>query len=218
VPARLRRAEQVERNREVVLAAAKRVFLERGYAGASVEAISDEAGFSKGVVYSQFGSKADMFLALLDRRIDERAAENERMVGDLAGTDAARALLLAAARDAADEAGWARLLIEFRASAGRDPELNRRYAEAHARTLDALVAVIGGIHQRAGREPAVPLRSMAEFIVGVGSAVALERLANPGALADGDLAAMVIRALGLPDSGSIVTTERPRAHPLQGTR
>jgi hypothetical protein len=91
-------------------------------------------------------------------------------------------------------------LVEFRASAGRDPELNRRYAESHARTLDALVAVVGRIHQRAGRAPEVPLRSMAEFIVGVGSAVALERLANPGALPDADLTVMVIRALGLPGS------------------
>jgi AcrR family transcriptional regulator len=199
VPTRLRRAEQVERNREVVLDAAKRVFLERGYAGATVEAVSEDAGFSKGVVYSQFGSKADMFLALLDRRIDERAAENNQVVVHLAGADAVRALLLAAGRDAASEPGWARLLIEFRASAGRDPELNRRYAAAHARTLDALVGVLGRIHQRAGREPAVPLGSMAEFIVGLGSAVALERLANPGALADTDLTTLVTRALGLPD-------------------
>jgi AcrR family transcriptional regulator len=190
----------VERNREVVLAAAKRVFLARGYGGASVEAIAEEAGFSKGVVYSQFGSKADMFLALLDRRIDERAAENERVAGDLAGADAVRALLLAAARDATDEPGWARLLVEFRITAGRDPELNRRYAAAHARTLDALVAVLGGVHERGGREPAVPLRSMAELIVGLGAAVALERLANPEALADADLAVMVMRALGLAES------------------
>lgn len=197
---RLRRAEQVERNREVVLSAAKRVFLGRGYAGASVDAISEEAGFSKGVVYSQFGSKADMFLALLERRIDERAAENRRVVGDLAGADAVRALLAAAARDAAEEPGWARLLVEFRLSAGRDPVLNGRYAEAHARTLDALVSLLEGLHRRAGREPAVPLRSMAELVVGVGSAVALERLANPDALADADLTHMVIHALGLPDA------------------
>jgi AcrR family transcriptional regulator len=199
VATRLRRAEQVERNREVVLDAARRVFLARGYAGASVEAIAEEAGFSRGVVYSQFGSKADMFLALLDRRIVERAADNERVAGDLAGTDAVRALLGAAARDAAAEPGWARLLVEFRVSAGRDPELNDRYARAHARTLDALVALLGAIHERAGQTPAVPLRSMAEFMTGVGSAVALERLANPDALADTDLTAMVTRALALPD-------------------
>ena len=59
--------EQGERNRALVLAAARRVFLERGYAGATLEAIADEAGFSKGVVYSQFAGKPDLFLALLER-------------------------------------------------------------------------------------------------------------------------------------------------------
>ena len=60
---RLTRAEQSERNRGLVLAAARRVFLARGYHGATLEQIADEAGFSKGVVYSQFESKADLFLA-----------------------------------------------------------------------------------------------------------------------------------------------------------
>jgi AcrR family transcriptional regulator len=55
---RLTRAEQSERNRGLVLAAARRVFLARGYHGATLEQIADEAGFSKGVVYSQFESKA----------------------------------------------------------------------------------------------------------------------------------------------------------------
>ena len=73
MPTRLSRAEQVERNRERVLDAAREVFLERGYAGATLEAIAEAAGFSKGVVYSQFAGKPDLFLALLERRIDQRA-------------------------------------------------------------------------------------------------------------------------------------------------
>src|SRR5215471_359751 len=80
---RLSRAEQAARNRARVLAAARRVFLARGYHGASLEQIADEAGFSKGVVYSQFDSKADLFLALLEARIEDRAAENARLAESL---------------------------------------------------------------------------------------------------------------------------------------
>src|SRR6186997_399416 len=90
---RLTRAEQGERNRGLVLAAARRVFLERGYAGATLEAIADEAGFSKGVVYSQFAGKPDLFLALLDARIAERAERNAAVSAGLAGVDGLRALL-----------------------------------------------------------------------------------------------------------------------------
>jgi AcrR family transcriptional regulator len=53
----------------------------------------------RGVVYSQFGSKADMFFALLERRIEERAAQSEQIATGLAGMEAMH-----------------------------DPELNRRYA------------------------------------------------------------------------------------------
>src|ERR1051326_9517460 len=83
---RLSRAEQNDRNRALLLAAARRVFLARGYYAATLEQIADEAGFSKGVVYSRFASKADMFLALLEERIDERAAQNADLAGRLAGT------------------------------------------------------------------------------------------------------------------------------------
>src|SRR6266581_3253289 len=82
-PVKMSRDEQVERNRQLVLAAARRVFLARGYAGATLDAIAEEAGFSKGVVYSQFDSKADLFLALLEARIAERAAENARLAESL---------------------------------------------------------------------------------------------------------------------------------------
>ena len=73
---RLTRTERSGRNRARVLEAARRVFLERGYHGATLEQIAAEAGFTKGVVYSQFDSKADLFLALLELRIAERALEN----------------------------------------------------------------------------------------------------------------------------------------------
>ena len=90
---RLTRAEQTERNRASVLAAALRVFLARGYHAASLDQIADEAGFSKGVVYSQFASKADLFLTLLEARIEERAARNARVVEGLTGDHGIATLL-----------------------------------------------------------------------------------------------------------------------------
>ena len=199
---RLRRAEQVERNRTAVLDAARRVFLDRGYGGATVDAIAEEAGFSKGVVYSQFGSKADMFMALLEQRIAERAAQNKRIAAGKSVTEAARELLLAADRDVVSEQGWAQLLVEFRAHAARDPVLNRRYADAHRRTVAQLAALLAGIYDRAGTPPAVPPQSMAEFVLAMGTGVTLERAANPAALSMDDGLPMMLRALiGVTQSG-----------------
>jgi AcrR family transcriptional regulator len=176
------RAEQVERNRELVLTAARRVFLARGYEGATLDAIAEEAGFSKGVVYSQFTSKADLFLALLERRVAERADQNDRLAGELEGTEAVEAALHLGDRLHEAEPEWSLLVIEFRAHAARDPGLNDQYARVHARTVARLAAMLARLHERAGTEPPLPTTTLAELILAIGSGVVLERAANPRAL------------------------------------
>ena len=164
--------------------AARRVFIDRGYGGASLEAIAEEAGFSRGVVYSQFGSKADMFFALLECRIEERAAQNERIATELAGAEALQELIRAAHLDTAAEHGMVVSADQFRALAMRDPELNRRYADAHARTVEKFASVFERVFAGVGRKPPVPARSMAEFLLAGYAGIALERAANPDAIPD----------------------------------
>ena len=192
---RLSRVEQVERNRELLLAAARRTFLERGYAGATIDAIAEQAGFSKGVVYSQFSGKSDLFLALLEQRIEERAGQNRALADELAGAELVEAALALADHLARTEPEWALLVVEFRAHAARDPELNRRYAEHHARTVERLADVVRFV--RPDRAPAAGDRHLAELLLAVGSGLVLERHANPDALpadvAGPLLARMVVR-------------------------
>jgi len=193
---RLRRPGMVVRNREAVLAAARRVFLDRGYAGATLEMIAEEAGFSKGVMYSQFDSKADLFLTLLNRRIDEHAEQQDRIVDEYTGPDALRALLERFSRYAAAESAWTRATIEFRALASRDPELNRRYAAVHTRTVERFASALARLCAKAEPAPAPPERLMAELILALASGMVLEWAANPAALPIDDVVQMVSRALG----------------------
>jgi AcrR family transcriptional regulator len=177
------REAQVERNRGLLLAAARRVFLARGYHGSTLEAIAADAGFSKGVVYSQFESKADLFLTLLDERIAERAAENERAVREAGGGAAAAAALYALGRRRAQrETDWNLLLLEFRAQAAREPALNERYAKAHARTIDGIAGLLTRMFEAAGVEPARPPELLATFVLALTSGVNLENLVAPGSL------------------------------------
>ena len=195
MPTRLRRVEQVEQNRERVLAAAQRVFIARGYAGATLEAIADEAGFSKGVVYSQFGSKPDLFFALLEQRKELRAAHHRQAVAGLAGVQALAALIRAGAEDAESEPGWQFVLTEFRAQAVRNPELNRRYSELHSRTVDNLTSVLTQVYASADLSPVIPARSLAEFIFATATGVALERSANPTAIPEREIVELLLPAL-----------------------
>ena len=196
MPGRLRRVELVERNREAVLNAARRVFIDKGYAGATLEAIAEDAGFSKGVMYSQFENKADLFLTLLERRIDERTGQGERAVAENAGLQGLRKLLEAGGEDAQAEAAWARVLVEFRALASRDPSLNARYAAAHARTVGNLASQLERLCIKAEIQPLFPLRMMAAFILALASGFTLESAADPAALSMEVVLRMVPLALG----------------------
>jgi AcrR family transcriptional regulator len=184
---RLSRAEQNERNRALLLAAALHVFLARGYHAATLEQIADEAGFSKGVVYSRFDSKADMFMALLTDRIAARAAENAAAVAALRDSGDLAALTELAWRAERRTPGWRLLVTEFRVHAARDPELSRRYAAAHARTVDGVASAIASAAERTGHALALPARQLAELVLAIETGISLEQLANPDAIGLPDL-------------------------------
>jgi AcrR family transcriptional regulator len=56
------------RNREKILAAARRLFAERGVANVTMEQVARAAGVGKGTVFHRFGDRAGLALALLDDR------------------------------------------------------------------------------------------------------------------------------------------------------
>lgn len=62
-----RREARKQDRRDAIIAAARYSFLENGYAGTSMSAISSELGGSKGTLWSYFPSKADLFIAVVDQ-------------------------------------------------------------------------------------------------------------------------------------------------------
>jgi AcrR family transcriptional regulator len=65
---RLTREESKELTRLRLIEAAERLFIRRGFDDASVDEISETAGYSRGAFYSNFDSKEQVFLAVIDRR------------------------------------------------------------------------------------------------------------------------------------------------------
>jgi AcrR family transcriptional regulator len=60
-----RRALAKQRTRERVLAAARRLFTERGYEGATIRDIAQAAGMSTGAVFASFADKSELFEEIL---------------------------------------------------------------------------------------------------------------------------------------------------------
>jgi AcrR family transcriptional regulator len=61
--------EAQEANRQAILTAATKLFKEKGFAGVGIDAIAGAAGLTSGAVYSQFGSKQDVFGAVLEAQL-----------------------------------------------------------------------------------------------------------------------------------------------------
>ena len=101
------------------------------------------------------------------------------------------------------------LLIEFRVHAARHPEINRRYAEAHERTISGLDSVLAGLQEQ-GEQLPLPPRQLAEFMLTVGFGAALEQAANPDALGGAALAQRIAGLHHLPAAARLSPAE-PRS-------
>jgi AcrR family transcriptional regulator len=67
-PERPRRGDKRERTRTALIAAAWDVIEEKGFPGASLEEIARRAGMTRGAIYSNFPSRAELLLAVVGAR------------------------------------------------------------------------------------------------------------------------------------------------------
>lgn len=136
--------ERREETREQLLTGAGRVFARRGFHGASLDAIAEEAGLSRGAVYYNFADKEELFLELLDRRCAERARELRAAFAAVDEDDAdATSRQTQVAADAALRAmtgdpEWRALYLEFLAHAARDAAFRRRFSKRTQEMRDVL--------------------------------------------------------------------------------
>jgi AcrR family transcriptional regulator len=115
----VRRRTQAERRAETrarLLASARRMFARDGYHATSLERVSENAGCTKGAVYDHFGSKAGLFLALLDEQFATRIEQ------------AQHADHQPPSKTMPFDREFALLFLEFVCAAGRDAKVRRRLA------------------------------------------------------------------------------------------
>lgn len=196
------RAEKQVRTRTELLVTAAAVFARRGYSGASVEEIAEEAGYSHGAVYSNFDGKADLFLAVFEEYMAERARELAATQADLDE----EAPLEARARALADQwmERFARdresflLHLEFLAHSRRDPELARRFGSRSAALREVVAHYIAGFQEEEGVELALPPADLALVLRALGIGLAIEALVSPDAVRDdlyGDFVELLVGLL-----------------------
>ena len=147
--------------------AAIEVFAEVGVQGASVEAICQRADFTRGAFYSNFSTKEELFLALLDRELTQRVDDAERKARDIAslmrtrGTavthDESMELIATFMLPTGQATSWLILETEFLLMALRDPELAPKYHEFMTAYSERLGRMIDVVIRTSGRETDIPI-------------------------------------------------------------
>lgn len=181
-----------------VLAAAREVFAESGYHRASLEAIARRAGFSKGAVYSNFDSKDDLFLALLEPEADQMAGLLTGLIKPTGDLDADIAALAEVIETLTVSSPATLLFAEFRAHAARDHDLAARLAAIRT----SMVAHVGELLvAELARMDAVLLVSPADaatLLLALINGLTLEHVGVGGHTVTPDSLAKLLRGLVTP--------------------
>lgn len=181
-PARLSRAEQRAKTREALLDAAGSVFVERGFLGSSVEAISAEAGFTRGAFYSNFSSKEQIFAELLQVRVYSIYRAMAEQSANVSERPTAREIgeQLAAIQAHAEGSWLFRLWLELLAHASRDEQF-REIAAGFWSANRALGAhAIKEAFTAAGTDPPAPPEHLATAMIALDIGLALQHFVDPG--------------------------------------
>jgi AcrR family transcriptional regulator len=198
-----RKAQERQARRRRIQEAARTVFAERGYAGASIELIARAAQLSVGAIYLYFRSKEDLYVSLIE---DTLTVFNVEMAQVRDQIDVPRRLretwsiLVRWAEKDAEGPRILRLLAQPAVRPQLSDEVVAAVSSGIARIQDHMGACVAdGIH--AGLYRQVNAREMAELAWSVllGSLDAAEMQANLG-LATEPLVARTDRALGLVES------------------
>lgn len=135
-----RRRLSAEARRQVILDAALDAFAGGGFSETSLEAVASRAGVSKALIYEHFGSKRELYQALLETYVREMLG---RVAGAVAGAGSAEQRLLAGLEGFLEfveerREAW-RMLIRNRANADVSESFERLFSEV-AEMVGALMA------------------------------------------------------------------------------
>jgi AcrR family transcriptional regulator len=163
------RTEQAAATRELVLDAATRLFIERGYAATSIDAIAEAAGVGRSTVFAASGGKSWLIKTAYDRAIvgdDEPVPLLQRPAArKLFQLTDPTAIVAGHARIIAEAAERVSAICEaIHAAAGCDPEVGDLWKEIGQQRLNGAKAFATLIDEKAGLRSGMAVEEAGDII------------------------------------------------------
>jgi AcrR family transcriptional regulator len=160
-----------ENTRARLLAAASEVFAELGLEGASVEAICERAGFTRGAFYSNFDSKEELLLGLMQQVADrklERVTERVRELGEDASVHRTVAELVTSILDVGTDGPTGVVLMsEIRTNAMRDERLAQAYLGWEAAMAERVAEIVTDVADAYRLRLRIPALDFARLVLDI---------------------------------------------------
>ncbi|KAA1419290.1 TetR/AcrR family transcriptional regulator [Nocardioides humilatus] len=177
--ARITRKESHAQTRERLVETAYRLFMADGYNATSLDKVAAEAGFSKGAVYSNFATKTELGLAVLDVLHLERAMSLAAAVLEAETAEDRIAGFAKWADENIGDVGWGALEVEFATSNRNVPGVNNELASRRRLLTAALGDLLEQQATDLGLVLPMPAEDAATQLLALGIGLGLQRAFDP---------------------------------------
>jgi len=176
---RLTRDESREQTRLQLLDAAQKLIAEKGLAASSVEDITREAGYTRGAFYSNFSSKNELFLELLERQHLQEMAAFDLLYENCDNVEQLRANTPALFRGINRERDCCICWAEAHLLAARDAEFRLQFNILTRDSISRVANLIRQFYQLAGYVSPIPVEAVAFGIISMCDGVQVNQISNP---------------------------------------
>jgi TetR/AcrR family transcriptional regulator of autoinduction and epiphytic fitness len=203
------RREQAAQTRQRILAAARQLFISRGYVATTISAIAAEAGVAVETVYASVGAKPVILATLTDQVVagdDPAPASHRERVKRLLAEQAPAQWLGAYAREVRGiQDRWAGMYTAVRHATAADPQIAALWADKMQARLDGIRPLAAALAGRGMLAPGITADRAADVIWMLGSHENYQLLVSDRGWDPGDYQEWLTRTLEqalLPPAGT----------------
>jgi AcrR family transcriptional regulator len=132
---RLTREESRAQTRAKLIAVGRLHFLRYGLGGAVAEQIAEDAGYSRGALYSNFDGKEELFLAVIHQQEARRFEVFRSILNKESSSKEKLRTLRDTFADWVTDRDWIVLYAEFEVEALRNERIRKSFVELHRQTI-----------------------------------------------------------------------------------
>lgn len=175
------RAQSQAATRADIIAAARRRFLGNGYAATSLDDIANDAGYSKGAVYSNFRDKPTLCRAVLESVHAEKMSEIVAIANGGSSLADQMSQIETWLERTVGDVGWTMLELEFSVLSRHNPELTEMITDLHGGMHATVTAALESVATRPDpdADSALTVAALSDIILATMIGLGVQRAVNP---------------------------------------